>query len=117
MSLSTVQSIVPAGNSSYIAGTTTSQATVVTSTNGSLVNIYVENLDTTNDVFVTWNTNAQAVTTAVAPTLGNPQTGIAVQNGQGRSILIAQPGSGLVSANVAVVAFSGTANVTITPVA
>ena len=117
MSLSTIQNIVPAGQSYYLAGTTTSANVVVASNNGSLVNIYVENLDTTNDVFVTWNTNAQAVTTAVAPTVGNPQTGVAVQNGQGRSILIAQPGSGLASANVAVVTFSGTANVVITPIA
>jgi hypothetical protein len=110
MTASTIPNVVPAGQAYYVAATGTSQYVTVTSTNGSISSIYVENLDSTNDIFV----NAQV--TATAPTTGNPQTGVAVQNGVGRSIYVCSPNQNVTQANVAVVTFTSTANVVITPI-
>ena len=75
----------------------------------------VENLDPTNDVFVNAVAGTGAVT-ATAPTAGNPQTGVAVQNGVGRTIYVCSPNQNATQANVAVVTFSSTASVVITPI-
>ena len=115
MSASTVGSVTVLGNAYFIQAGATSNAAVISGPN--VVNLYVENLDTTNDVFVTWNTNSAVATTAVLPTAGTPQFGVAVQNGQGRIINIATGNPNVPSANVAVIAFSGTPQVIITPVA
>ena len=115
MTASTIPNVVPAGQAYYVAATGTSQYVTVTSTNGSISSIYVENLDPTNDVFVNAVAGTGAVT-ATAPTAGNPQTGVAVQNGVGRSIYVCSPNQNATQANVAVVTFSSTASVVITPI-
>ena len=116
MTASTIPNVVPAGLAYYVAATGTSQYVTVTSTNGSISSIYVENLDPTNDVFVNAVAGTGAVT-ATAPTAGNPQTGVCVQNGQGRVIQLSALNQYNAFANVAVVTFGSTANVVITPVA
>ena len=112
MAQSTVSSVIPIANAVSI--TAGSYSTV--SWNGqSVLNMYVENLDATNDAFINWTVDTGAVS-AVAPTAGNPQPGVAIQNNQGRIIQIAG-GNAATVANVAVVGFSGSPQVIITPVA
>ena len=112
MAQSTVSSIIPIGNAVSI----TAGSTGIVSWNGQTVlNVYVENLDTTNDAFINWTAGTGAVT-ATVPTAGNPQPGVAVQNNQGRIIQIAG-GNAATVANVAVAGFSGSPQVIITPVA
>ena len=78
MAQSTVSSVIPIANAVSI--TAGSYSTV--SWNGqSVLNMYVENLDTTNDAFINWTAGTGAVT-ATVPTAGNPQPGVAIQNGQ-----------------------------------
>lgn len=112
MAVSTVASVTPVG----LAYSITANATAVISWAGqSVSNLYVENLDATNDIFVNWTVGTGAVA-AVLPTAGNPQSGICVQNGQGRIILI-PGGTANTVANVAVTSFAGTPQAILTPVA
>lgn len=115
MPASTVQNIIPQGPSYFVQASTSSSNLVISGSN--VVNLYVENLDTTNDIFVNWNTNSATAITAVAPTVGSPQSGVCIQNNQGRIITIGTGNPNVPAANVAVVSFGGTANVVITPVA
>ena len=115
MAQTTVSNIYAVGPSYYLSASTASTSANVVSTGASITQIYVENLDTTNDVFVNWSLTGAV--TAVAPTVGNPQTGVCIQNGQGRVIQLSALNQYNAFANVAVVTFGSTANVVITPVA
>ena len=114
---SSVQSITPLGNAYTIVTNNTTANTVVVGGNGASVNnLFIENLDTTNDVFINWAFNGKSVT-AVVPTVGSPQTGVTVQNGSGRIIQINTGTQFIANANVAAISFSGTPQIVITNVA
>ena len=112
----TVSSVYPEGQTYFVSANTTSTSVNVTANGNSVNLLYVENLDLNNDVFVAYTTQPGNIT-ATAPTVGTPQSGLAVQNGQGRVIQISALNQFNAFANVAVVTFGGNANVTITPVA
>jgi hypothetical protein len=116
MSLSTSTNVFPLGPTFAILATTTSAQTYVTAGSNNIASILVENLDTTNDVFVNWSLTASTVT-ATLPTTGIPQTGIAIQNNSSKIIQVGVPGGFDSNITVAANAVTGTATVHITPVA
>ena len=115
MALSTNSQIYPAGQTFIISATTTSAQTYVTSGSNNLQAVLVENLDTTNDVFVNWSLTASTVT-ATVPYAGAPQSGVTIQQGQGKVINIGNPGTFDSNITVAANCVTGTATVHITPV-
>jgi hypothetical protein len=115
MALSTGSVLYLQGNAYGLTTSTTSQNIVVSAPGSSVNAIQVENLDTTNDVFVTWSFTGAA--TAVLPTSSAPQLGVAVQNGSSKVIQIAPNGQYAATANVAVIAYAGTPAITVTVVA
>jgi len=116
MSLSTSTVVYPIGSTFAIAATTTSSQTYVTAGVNNIQSILVENLDTTNDVFVNWSLTASTVT-ATVPTAGTPQSGITIQNNSSKIIQVGTPGAFDSNITVAANAVTGTATVHITPVA
>ena len=115
MALSTNSQIFPAGQTFIISATTTSAQTYVTSGSNNLQAVLVENLDTTNDVFINWSTNP-TVTATVPSGFNGPQAGITIQNGQGKIINLGQQGTFINNVTIAANAVSSTATVHITPV-
>ena len=116
MALSTATSIFPAGSTFAIAASTTSSQTYVTAGTNNIQTILVENLDTTNDVFVNWSLTAATVT-ATVPAANQPQPGITIQNNSSKIIQVGTPGAFDSNITVAANAVTGTATVHITPVA
>ena len=62
MAQSTVASIIPIGNAVSI---TAGSYSIVSWNGQSVLNMYVENLDSTNDVFINWTAGTGAVTATV----------------------------------------------------
>jgi len=116
MSLSTSTNIYPVGPTFSIAATTTSAQTYVTAGTNNIASILVENLDTTNDVFINWSLTAATVT-ATVPAANQPQPGITIQNNSSKLIQVGTPGAFDSNITVAANAVTGTATVHITPVA
>jgi len=116
MTISTSTNVLTAGSTFAIAATTTSSQTYVTSGTNNIQAILVENLDSTNDVFVNWSLTS-ATLTATVPSAGNPQPGVAVQANSNKIIQIG-PVGGPYDGNVTVAAnaITGTATVLFTPV-
>ena len=116
MSLSTSTNVFPLGPTFAIAASTTSAQTYVTAGGNNIASILVENLDTTNDVFVNWSLTAATVT-ATVPSAGAAQSGVTVQNNSSKIIQVGTPGAFDSNITVAANAVTGTATVHITPVA
>ena len=115
MAISTSNTIFALSNAYLIAATGTSANVTVANGNTDIFNVLVENLDTTNDVFINWGING-AATVATVPTAGNPQRGVAVQSGGSKIINVVSGGyNGNVT--VAATAITGTANVLVIAVA
>jgi len=115
MPISTNSTIYPAGSTFAISASTTSSQTYVTAGTNNIQAILVENLDTTNDVFVNWGLTTATVT-ATPPTAGNPAAGVGVQNGQSKLIVVNTGANFDSNITVAANAVTGTATVYITPV-
>jgi hypothetical protein len=115
MALSTVNTVYTLSSAYLIAASSTSANVTVSSGNTDILNVLIENLDATNDVFVNWGLNGSAVTSTV-PTAGNPQPGIAIQSGASKIINVATGGFNP-NVTVAATAVTGTANVLVIAVA
>ena len=115
MALSTGSTLYLQGPAYGLTTSTTSQNIVVAAPGSSVNAIQVENLDTTNDVFVTWSFTGAA--TAVLPTSSTPQSGVAVQNGSSKVIQLSPGAAFATVCNVAAIAYAGTPAITITAVA